>query len=209
MLVDQRMALLSGWLGTMFLGITVGVTLVVALRYSLVAVISPSMMRLLLAFQSPSTVLISLGWWGLVMIPLSQISPLVSGLLLVGVLVSTCFCILLRMSWAGRLSQLRQQVEISRVLGASDGQIAKDILWPQMRQTGWRLGGIAALWASGDFTYSTLLSGQDWTLGLIAESYLGFYRIDTAMLVTGLIILSGGTLFWIFGKVANGFDQGS
>lgn len=178
-------------LGTLGLSFSVGLSVVCLFWLFVMAIPADRQVRILMGLQSPSTVLIALGIWGIFAIPISQQSLEMEFLFITLSVGLSSFCVVIKMGWVARWGLVRGQMEAARILGASDKLISTRIIWPQMRGLAWSLGGWTALWAAGDFTFSTLLSSRDWTLGLIAESFLGFYRIREAFVVTWLALLIG------------------
>src|SRR5207253_2494025 len=68
---------------------------------------------------------------------------------------------LYRMGWDGSLESLRSQVTVAYTLGASSGQIFKEVLFPQISARAGLLAGIASIWACGDFAVSRILAHRD------------------------------------------------
>jgi thiamine transport system permease protein len=208
-LLAEPKLFLQAWINTIALALTVGCVVVGLFRLSVFWVSDRWLDRFLLGLQSPSTVLLSLGVWGLLSTPISQLTIWQSGILTSLALVAAFFCLLYRFGWSSQIHALKQQIEVAQVLGLSEKLTANHILWPQMKPVAFQLGGLAALWACGDFTYSTLLSGQDWTLSLVAESLLSFYRINLAMILGICVLFTGSLLYLAFRRIGNVDHQGN
>lgn len=207
LLLDSHL-LVQALVGTIVLSLAVGVLTVCMFKLSAIVYSNKWLEALTLGFQSPSTVMLSIGLWGLVLLPVSQMSVWLSGFLTAIALLISYYCVLYRLSWSGRLQQLSLQIEVAEVLGANKSAIVNNIVWPQMKPYAYRLGGFTAFWSAGDFTFSTLLSGQDWNLSLVAESYLSFYRVHLAMALVIFITFIGAIFYFIFRRLGSVHYQG-
>lgn len=111
-----------------------------------------------------------------------------------------------RLGWGSLLEALEGQLATARLLGASWQQCFWEILFPQVIKKGGYLAGLSAFWASGDFALSSIVAGRDLTLGLLIQSLLGSYRLEIALVLVWLLVITGGIsfiFFWKMGHVAS------
>ncbi|MEN0060024.1 MAG: iron ABC transporter permease [Bdellovibrio sp.] len=104
---------------------------------------------------------------------------------------------LVRMGWASEMHSLQSQVTVAYVMGASRGQIFRELLFPQLAGRAGVLAGIAAVWACGDFAISRILAHRDLSIGMMTETLMSGYRLNQAILLSGLIVLAGLICFGI------------
>jgi thiamine transport system permease protein len=175
-------ALLTGLLVQFLMTITVYVISVGALR------------RFLVGYTSPSLVLIgiTLMMWGGDATPVTFLK-IILGLALV------FYPILYRWLLDASLIDLRGQVSVARVMGASWWRVFSQVTGPQVaKDVGW-IGFLAALWAGGDFALSGLVARQDLTAAMLVDRLMTSYRLDQAawlMLPLLLVSLTAGGLLW-------------
>jgi len=88
--------------------------------------------------------------------------------------------------WMGQsaLESLEEPIAVARTLGASWSQILFEIIWPQRAPIFFRMAGVSALWASGDFALSSIVAEGHRTWALWIDSLLNSYRLDLASLLT-------------------------
>ena len=87
---------------------------------------------------------------------------------------------------------------IAKTLGASDWQIFSRVVYPQVINRACFIGGMAALWAWGDFALSSVVAERTATLAMAAEGMMSAYRLDGATFVVWLVMLGGLVTFAIF-----------
>lgn len=181
------------------LGVGGGVILLLLLT----AVVSPhaGLRRWLLGYSMPSTVLMGLA--------LMTVGPVAGPWVLAKVglgLTLLFFPPLYRWLGDGSLHALESQVGVARTLGATWGQILGRIVVPQWSRDLGLMAGLAALWTSGDFALTGLLTYQDLTAALVVDDVLSSYRLELAtwlmMPVLG-VGLSAGVFFWGVGYVTS------
>ncbi|MGZ6433304.1 MAG: ABC transporter permease, partial [Pseudobdellovibrionaceae bacterium] len=179
-------ALIWNFLGSLILGTLVGV-----LSYGSLLVIAycwPKTWfeKFLSGYVGPSTALCSFAFlifganesfWPFIKI------PLVFNLL--------CLSSLYRMGWGGLLQSLKGQIAIARTLGAGATQIFKDILLPQISHRAALLGGVAAVWACGDYSVSRILAHRDLSLAMMTETLMSSYRLGMATVLSLSLIVCG------------------
>lgn len=98
---------------------------------------------------------------------------------------------LFRMGWDSELHALQSQMTVAYAMGASHKQIFKEILFPQISTRAGLLAGIASVWACGDFAVSRILAHRDLSIAMMTETLMSGYRLNQAIVLSSLIILSG------------------
>jgi len=111
------------------------------------------------------------------------------------------FGFLYRYRFAKLNKELDSQRTLSSLMGHGKWQTFWHVLLPQARVDVAGLAGISAFWAAGDFALSKILLQQESTLGLLMQSLLSRYQYDGASWIMLLMVLSGGGLFLLFGKL--------
>lgn len=122
-------------------------------------------------------------------------------------LVCLYFPTLFRFLVYEQLKALSGQEEIAYLLGASNLAIFWKIKLPQLMPWLTGVSAMAGLWAMGDFAIGKILFSQNMTLGMLAQTLLGSYRIDAAFAVIGLILFLGVILFGIFRGLTYVYSQ--
>jgi ABC-type Fe3+ transport system permease subunit len=140
-------------------------------------------------YTTPSVVLLGLAFY---LLPLKITNKLAVGLAFLFVPA------LYRLQMRSSFESLRQQIAVAQVLGASRSQMAIQIIWPQVRHVALFLSGLAAFWASCDFAFSSIVTGQIMNLALTARSLLSSYHMDLAIVYVWLSVFIGLILFLIF-----------
>lgn len=105
------------------------------------------------------------------------------------------------------LFRLDEQIRSAQIFGASHFLIIKKIILPQVWPALCYMGGASALWACGDFAISSVLLEKDFTLALHIKNLLSSYRLELASLLSLLLLFIGGSLLFIFWRVADVFDK--
>ncbi len=114
---------------------------------------------------------------------------------------------LYRLRGRSMVKSLEGQLDIARIEGAGHWLVFRKVVWPQRIHDFMWICGIAALWASGDFAFATLLSGHDITLALTAQTLMGGYRLELATVVTWLSLLTGGAIFLLCRQLGQFFES--
>jgi ABC-type spermidine/putrescine transport system permease subunit II len=104
---------------------------------------------------------------------------------------------LYRLRGASSVQQLQKQMEQATVLGLSRWERFSSISLPQVWSEILFISGVGAFWASGDFALGRMISGQDITLALSAQTLLGGYRFQVATVVMWCSLVTGIFLFLI------------
>lgn len=190
---DIQSALFWGFLGTLAMGLLVG--LLCYLGLLLMAYCWPKAWfeKFLNGYVAPSTSLACFallilgpneGWMPFVKIPLA----------LTILSLNTLF----RMGWDNELESLQSQVTVAHTMGASRNQIFIEILLPQITRRAGLLAGLASVWACGDFAVSRILAHRDITLGMMTETLMSSYRLHQATVLSSLVILASLICFIFF-----------
>jgi thiamine transport system permease protein len=111
--------------------------------------------------------------------------------------VMLAFPALYRLRGAAAVQMMQKQIEQARVLGFSRWQQFRFIALPQLWSEILFVSGVGAFWASGDFALARMISGQDITLALTAQTLLGGYRFEVATAIMWCSLLTGVFLFLI------------
>ncbi len=176
----------SSFLGSLALGLSTG--LLCYLGLMLIAYCWPSLWfeKFLAGYVAPSTSLACFslliltpneGWYPSIKIPVALTLLNLNGLF--------------RMGWDSSLHALERQTLVAHAMGASKGQIFKEILFPQLSERAGILAGIAAIWACGDFAVSRILAHKELSIAMMTESLMSGYRLELASVLSLLIILAG------------------
>lgn len=187
---DVQSALVWSFLGTMGLGLSVGILCYAGLM--LIAYCWPSgwFEKFLNGYVAPST---SLACFSLLILgPNEGIYPFIKIPLAITLLSLNN---LFRMGWDGELQALRTQRTVAYAMGASRTQIFREILFPQLSDRAGLLAGIASVWACGDFAVSRILAHRDLSIAMMTETLMSGYRLNQAIVLSGLIIISGFICF--------------
>lgn len=179
--------------GTMTLGLSVGLFCYVGLL--LIAYCSPQQWfeRFLTGYVAPSTALACFSI--LIVGPNEGFIPFIKIPLAMTLLSLNS---LYRMGWSTELQALRTQAQISYSMGASPWQIFAEIIFPQVSARAGFLSGIAAVWACGDYAVSRILAHRDLSLGMMTETLMSGYRLNQAILLSSLIVVCAGLCFVFF-----------
>ena len=161
--------------------------------------------RILAGYVAPSLVLT--GFVIYLLIPVEDLST-VARLTIIS--LGFAFLILpslYRLRGRSAVKSLQGQLDMARIEGASGMLVFREVIWPQRARDIMWICGLAALWASGDFAFATLLSGHDITLALTAQTLMGGYRLQLATVVTWFSLLTGGAVFFLCYRLGRIFDR--
>jgi len=109
-----------------------------------------------------------------------------------------------RYQWGAILASLHEQVNVARTLGASDFLLFKRVVLPQVVVGASRIGGMAALWAWGDFALSSVVAERSVTLAMTVQSLMGSYRLDAATVLIWILIAGGLLTYSAFISLGEG-----
>ncbi len=190
-------------LGTVVVSMGVGLLTLVLLLVIAYSFSLSFLRRFLMGYAVPSSVLTG---FALLLATLEwEVEPSVYFKMILGIVLITLPS-LYRMNWGSLLEGLSRQIETARVLGASWWRLFLEILLPQVLLEASFLAGLSAFWASGDFALSSIVAGQDLTLGLVVQGLMGSYRLEMATVLIWVMLgcgLSTFFFFWGLGYVAS------
>lgn len=189
---DVQSAIFWNFLGSVFLGLAVGVLTFLGLM--LIAYCWPKLWfeKFLNGYVAPSTALACFSF--LILGPNEGIYPYIKIPLVLTLLSLNS---LFRMGWDSELHALESQMTVAYSMGASRHQTFWEILFPQLANRAGLLSGIASIWACGDFAVSRILAHQDLSIALMTETLMSGYRLNQAIVLSSLIIVSGVLCFAI------------
>jgi thiamine transport system permease protein len=161
----------------------------------LVAYIGPRgfFRRVLIGYSAPSTVLT--GFAILILVPDDGLDPLLRISLGLALILTPSFY---RLRWDSVLSGLEGQRAIAGILGASNWQIFRSVILPQVWRPVFAVGALASLWAWGDFALSSVVAGRKVTLAMAVHALIDSYRLDAATVLVWIVALGGAASFAIF-----------
>ena len=184
------------FLGSLAVGSLTGFLVIAWLALLAYAEPKGSVRRFLLGFAAPSSVLVGFailiawratGWATFVKIAIG----------LSMITVPSFY----RLKWDALLHALEGQRSIARVLGASEAHSFRQVIWPQIARQGFFLGGLASLWAWGDFALSAVVAERSVTAAMVVEGLMESYRLEPATSLVSLVIAGGFLNFAIFAGV--------
>jgi thiamine transport system permease protein len=108
-----------------------------------------------------------------------------------------------RLQWDATLRSIEGQREMAWLLGAGERLIFKRVVLPQVIRPACFFGGLASLWAWGDFALSSVVAGRTLTLAMLAQSLMESYRLDAATALVWVLLAGGVATFFLFVGVGN------
>lgn len=188
--------------GSVLVGFLVGLFTIALLL--LVAYIRPegTYRRLLAGYAAPSSVLV--GFAVLILWRDLGIATYFKIALALGLVIVPSF---LRFRWIALLDTLRGQAVIANILSAGPWLTFKRIVLPQVIQPAFFLGGVAALWAWGDFALSSVVGERSVTLAMAMRGLMDSYRLDAATFLAWFVIVGGLSMLGLFVGVGNVLGQ--
>ena len=177
-----------------------GVGIFIFITLGLIAYSSPSkwFQKYLIGYTSPSAALTGFVFYIIAMGKWIELKMIVG----IGI-ISLPFCY--RFIVDSALLSLRDQVHVARTMGAKSFLIFKNIIWPQVSSSCGIAAGLGALWACGDFAFSSMVAESEITLALKIKNLLNSYRLELSILLSWIMLVCGGVLFlcfWSLGRVA-------
>ncbi len=192
-LYELREAILWATLGSFVISFLAGALILILLMLTALVSDNQKLKIFLNGFVSPSTSLVCFAF--LILSPNNAFWPFLKIPL---AFVTISFCTLYRMGWAEENDAIVQQMNVARVLGASEWQIFLTVKLPQVLPLAGLLSGLGAIWAAGDFAVSRILAHSDLTLAMMSETLLSSYRIHQASLLSFFVIIIALLNFAIF-----------
>lgn len=189
---EVQSALFWNFLGSLLLGLSVGILCYMGLLG--IAYCWPKLWfeKFLNGYVAPSTSLACFSL--LIMGPNEGVYPFIKIPIALTLLSLNS---LFRMGWDGELQALQSQMTVAYAMGASHKQIFKEILFPQLSTRAGLLAGIASIWACGDFAVSRILAHRDLSIAMMTETLMSGYRLNQAIVLSSLIIISGLLCFLV------------
>lgn len=83
-----------------------------------------------------------------------------------------------------RLAELKGQHELAQVLGVSEIEFFKQVVFPTLIPNLFQSCGLFAIWVMGDFAMANMISKQYITLAQVIERLTNNYRLDQAMILS-------------------------
>ena len=150
--------------------------------------------KFLLSYYACSVALTGFAFLGL-----GSEGALWTGFRWVGGLSLLLFPLLYRVMGESLLNKLNSPIQVALLMGAGPGLIFTHIIWPLCLKPFLFLSGLAAFWATGDFTYSALVSySGPGHLALLIQDVFATYRFELASLLVILLMITGGGCFLFF-----------
>lgn len=105
---------------------------------------------------------------------------------------------LYRWAAAAFLNGLENQILVAKTLGSSLTSIFFKIILPQTCSKLFLLGGVASIWAIGDFSFTMITAGSKINLSILAQQLLNQYRWEEGLAIILLFLMIGSMIFFIF-----------
>lgn len=115
--------------------------------------------------------------------------------------------LLFRLGLDSLLSDLEEQIQVARTMGASHYHIYVSVVLPQLWPRLCLMAGLSALWSVGDFGLAKFFFDSGETLPLLIENLMGSYRIDPALSLGHLVFAFGALFFFIYWRLSHVFDS--
>lgn len=96
------------------------------------------------------------------------------------------------------LKALTKQIETAYIFSTKSTHIYSKIIYPQMKpHIAWS-SCVAAFWAIGDFSVSSILANSDFSLALTMKTLMVNYRFEAANFLALIILLIGFVIYLLF-----------
>lgn len=103
-----------------------------------------------------------------------------------------------RLYWDSLLQSLDGQRATARTMGASALLTFRRIVWPQIVHPAFRIAGLAAVWAWGDFGLSSVVAERTVTTAMLAQSLMAAYRFEAATSAIWIVIAGAAMTYLLF-----------
>lgn len=179
--------------GSTFIGLTTGFGVVAMML--LIAYLNPSgkFRKFLLGYAAPSATIIGfallLVWRSF---GIASYVKIAFGICLISIPQ------FYRLRWDSILQNLNPQLVVARTLGATPCLSFLRIVFPQVVSHACGLGGVAALWAWGDFALSSIVAERNLTIAQTIHGMMGSYRFDVATFFVWIALMGGITTYSLF-----------
>lgn len=187
---------------TLFLSLGGGLTFAALSFLFILTMEFPWCRRFLSVYQGPPAVIVGILFFGLS----AWLGPwfkLPVELQLILGFIFIYYPALFRMGLGAHLKNWGQLIEVSQVLGATPWKTTKEIVWPLAIRPIAFISGVGSMWVCGDFALSSMLTSQDFHLGLWAKSLAGSYRLDAAGLLLFCLYLISFLIFLMWRKLGD------
>ena len=176
---------------TLCIGLGVGISLFILLALISYSGPSRSFQRFLIGYTSPSAALTGFVFYMIFMGEWIELK-LILGITLLSLPLCYKFIV------DSVLTSIENQIQVARTMGASHFQVFRGVVWPQVRSSCGLAAGLGAFWACGDFAFTSMVVEKEITLALKIKSLLGAYRLELSVLLSWIVLISGGVLFSLF-----------
>ena len=178
-------------LNSLYISAGVGVFVFITLGLVVYGLPSKWFQKYLIGYAAPSAALTGFVFY------IIAIGEWVELKLIIGIaLISIPFCY--RFIVDSAVSSVQWQVQVARTMGADSLLIFRNILWPQVSGSCGVAAGLGALWACGDFAFSSMVAESEITLALKIKNLLNSYRLELSILLSWAMLICGGILFLCF-----------
>ncbi len=160
--------------------------------------------KILLGYSTPSVAMI--GFCVYILFDSPQLNPEIVYILMALTFVITLLPLLFRLRLFAAYESLGGQLQMARVMGARHRQVVFEILLPQLGRELFFMSGLAAFWASGDFALSSIVTGQELTLGLVLKNLMGGYHLELSTVYGLMSVVAGLCVFAFFEGCGRVFD---
>lgn len=185
--------LFTGMLGTLMLSVAVGMFILLYLILLSYVWSQNFFAKFLLGYIAPSSALTALAF---LLIGSNEGFYVYIKVILALVLVYSSLAY--RFGWNSILHDLQVQKERAIIFGASDKLIFKKIVLPLVIKRAFFISGLCAFWTSGEFAISKIIGQSDFTLAMIAETFISQYRLGLASILTVGLLILGILIFYLF-----------
>ena len=178
-------------LKSLYIGVGVGAVIFITLGLITYSLPSKWFQRYLIGYTSPSAALTGFVFY------IIAIGEWIEFKLIVGIaIISIPFCYRFIVDSSG--VSIKGQVQVAKTMGSDRFFIFRNIVWPQMSGPCGVAAGLGALWACGDFAFSSMVAESEITLALKIKNLLNSYRLELSILLSWIMLACGGTLFLCF-----------
>ena len=178
--------------GSVFIGVSTGLLIVFFLLVLSYAQPSGWQRKLWLGFSSPSSVLV-----GFSLLILFRSYGLMTYFKIILGLVAIQISVFYRYEWDALLGSIEGQVTTARILGAGPWLTFRRVIFPQVARSAFFLGGLASLWAWGDFSLSAVVAERNLSLAMQVRALMDSYRFRQANVLSIAMICGGMATFFL------------
>ena len=106
-----------------------------------------------------------------------------------------------------RLAELQKQYELSQVLGVSELDFFKKVVFASLARHLFQSSGLFAVWVMGDFAIANMISKQYITLAQVIERLCNNYRLDQALILSTFLGVLIFAVYHVIQKAGHVIDQ--